>query len=283
MNDLQSTQRVRTAVVLLALACRLTLVGAVEVKPIHKLAGAELEARLPGDARAVLVQRDGLRAVISFIETRPDIFPIERPKASRLLRREEKEVVWSTWQRFLDYVVALDSVERYHAPFYRLKVAAKEDSFLIGYAAMLSKYRAAMEFIERCERNPELDKVLNDSVPELGLPAGTYAKLKFKHLNVAIASDFAAREVLMMTVSGERQPQLRQGIQLDAEYLRRIGKRVADGEACIEGDAARRAIRVAADPGRCVRVDGRHQGLSSGPLADFAGADPAAPAEASAR
>jgi hypothetical protein len=224
MNDLQSTQRVRTAVVLLSLACRLTVVGAVEVKPIHKLAGAELEARLPGDARAVMVHRDGLRAVIRFIETRPDIFPVERPKAPRLLPREEKEVVWSTWQRFLDYVVALDSVERYHAPFYRLKGAAKEDSFLIGYAAMLSKYRAAMEFIERCERNPELDKVLNDSVPELGLPAGTYAKLKFKHLNVAIASDFAAREVLLMTFSGERQPQLRKGIQLDAEYLWRIGK-----------------------------------------------------------
>jgi len=197
---------------------------ATEVRPIHELTKAELEARLQGDVRALRVQRQGLRSVISYIETRPDIFPTERPKESRLLRREEKEIVWNTWQRFLDYIVALDSVEQYQAQFYRLKGAAKEDSFLVGYAAMLAKYRAAMEFIERCERNPELDKVLNDPVPELGLPAGTYAKLKFKYLNVAIATDFAAREVLMKTFSGERQPELRTGIRSDADYIWRVGK-----------------------------------------------------------
>src|SRR4051812_30069576 len=135
------------------------------------------------------------------MESHPELFPANRPRTSRLLRREEKEIVWSTWQRFLDYIVALDSIEHYHAQFYRLKGAAKENSFLIGYAAMLAKYRAAMEFIERAEHNPELDKVLNDAVPELGLPVGTYAKLKFKYLNVAVGTDFAAREVLMKTFS----------------------------------------------------------------------------------
>lgn len=197
---------------------------AAEMKPIHKLPKAELEARLPGDAHALRIHRQGLRSVINYIETRPDLFPTERPKEPRLLRREEKEIVWTTWQRFLDYIVALDSVEQYHAPFYRLKGEAKEDSFLVGYAAMLAKYRAAMEFIEHWERNPELDKVLNDPVPELGLPAGTYAKLKFKYLNIAIATDFAAREVLMKTFSGERRPELRQAIRADADHIWRAGK-----------------------------------------------------------
>ncbi|MBE0543502.1 MAG: hypothetical protein IH623_19330 [Verrucomicrobia bacterium] len=197
---------------------------AAEMKPVHKLPKAELAERLQGDARAVPVQRQGLQTVINYIETRPDIFPAEQPNESRLLRREEKEIVWNTWQRFLDYIVALDSVEQYHAQFYRLSGAAKEDSFLIGYAAMLAKYRAAMEFIEHCERNPELDKVLNDPVPELGLPAGTYAKLKFKYLNVAIATDFAAREVLMKTFSGDRRPELRKAIRSDADYLWRVGQ-----------------------------------------------------------
>jgi hypothetical protein len=66
--------------------------------------------------------------------------------------------------------------------------------------------------------------VLNDPVPELGLPAGTYAKLKFKYLNVAIATDFAAREVLMKTFSGERRPELRKAIRADADYIWRTGK-----------------------------------------------------------
>jgi hypothetical protein len=161
------------------LACAGPLLSAVEVKPIHKLSKAELDARLEGDARATQVEREGLRSVISYMESHPDLFPANQPRTSRLVRREEKEIVWNTWQRFLDYIVALDPIEQYHAQFYRLKGAAKENSFLIGYAAILAKYRAALEFIERVEHDPELDKVLNDAVPELALPAGTYAKLKF--------------------------------------------------------------------------------------------------------
>jgi permuted papain-like amidase YaeF/Yiix C92 family enzyme len=222
--DLPGVQLVKTTIILFTVACACALLPAAEVKPIHKLSKAELEARLEGDSRTIQVQRPGLRSVISYMESRPDVFPANRPKTSRLLRREEKEIAWNTWERFLDYIVALDSIEQYHAQFYRLKGAAKEESFLIDYAAMLAKYRAALEFIERAEHNPELDKVLNDPVPELGLPAGTYAKLKFKYLNVAIATDFAAREVLMKTFSGDRQPELRKSIRSDADYIWRVGK-----------------------------------------------------------
>src|SRR6185503_18346093 len=213
------SERVKTVNILLTFACSCAVLPAAEIKPIYKLSRAELESRLEGDARAVQVQRQGLRSVISYVESRPDLFPANPPRTSHLLRREEKEIVWNTWQRFLDYIVALNAVERYHAPFYHLKGAAKEESFLIGYAAMLAKYRAAMEFIERAEHNPELDKVLNDPVPELGLPGRTYAKLKYKYLNVAIATDFAAREVLMKTFFGERQPELRKSIRSDADHI----------------------------------------------------------------
>ena len=214
----------KTTIILFALACAGGWAPAAEIQPIHKLSKAELEARLEGDMRATQVQRQGLRSVISYVESRPDLFPTNQLKASSLLRRGEKEAVWNTWQRFLDYLVALDSVEQYHAPFYRLKGAAREDSFVVGYAAMLAKYRAAMEFIERVEHHPELDKVLNDPVPELGLPAGTYAKLKFKYLNVTMATDFAARQALMKTFAGERQPELRRAIGSDADYIRRVGQ-----------------------------------------------------------
>ena len=195
-----------------------------EIKPIQKLVRAELDARLTNDARAVLLHRDGLRSVIDFVEAQPDLFPAETPKESRLLRREEKEIAWNTWQRFLDYLLALDSLEQYHAGFYRLKDADREDSFLIGYAALLAKYRAALEFIARADHNPELDKVLNEPVPEIGLPAGTYAKLKFKYLNVAIATEFAAHEVMLKTFSGNRQPALRQAIAADAAYVWKTGR-----------------------------------------------------------
>src|SRR5438105_302809 len=80
--------------------------------------------------------------------------------------------------------------------------------YLAGTAAMLARYRAALEFIARTGQNPELDKVLNDPVPELGLPGDTYARLKFKNLNVAMATQFGARQILLKTFSGPHQPAL---------------------------------------------------------------------------
>ena len=198
-------------------------VGA-EVKPLQRLSPLELEVRQRRDAQSVQMHRQGLRAVITFMQSRPNLFPASRLTESHLLRREEKEVVWTTWQRFLDYVVALDSTERYHARFLRLKGDAREDAFLIGYAAMLAQYRAALEFIERAENHAELDKILNEPVPEIGLPAGTYAKLKFRFLNVAIATDFAARETALQTFTGNRQPALRAAIREDAAQVWAAGK-----------------------------------------------------------
>lgn len=195
-----------------------------EIKPLSKLDKAELTARLQTDTRSVQVQRDGLQTVIRYLDSRPDLFPATQLKESKLLRREEKLEVWNAWQRFLDYMVGLDSIERYHASFHRLKGAAREDSFLIGYTALLAQYRAALEFIDRAERNPEWDKVLNDPVPELGLPGGMYAKLKFRFLNVAIASEYAARAVVMKTFPDNQLPDLRAAIRDDAQYVWKAGK-----------------------------------------------------------
>jgi hypothetical protein len=201
---------------------------AEEIKPIHKLTVAERQARLCADAPAVLLHRKGLQDVMRFVELQTDLFPIAERKETRLLRREEKEVVWQTWQRFLDYTMALDSTERYHANWWRLKGSAKEDAFLISYGAMLANYRAALEFIRAVELNPELDKVLNDAVPELGLPTGTYARLKFENLNARIATEFAACEVTLKTFNGGRQAELRAAIRADAEYIWKAGRGKAE-------------------------------------------------------
>lgn len=200
------------------------LASGAEIKPIHKLSGDEREARLLSDARATVLYREGLSNVIAFVELQTEIFSITKPKESRLLRREEKEVVWQTWQRFMEYTMALDSTERYHADWWRLKGDAREDSFLVSYAAMLANYRASLEFIRAAELNPELEKVLNDAVPELGLPAGTYAKLKFQNLNVRIATKFGASEVTLKTFTGGRQATLREMIKADAKYIWKAGR-----------------------------------------------------------
>lgn len=194
-----------------------------EITPVHKLDVKDRDARLVSDVKTALLLRKGLLDVIAYMDSRPDLFPASKVKQTRLLRREEKEVVWNTWKRFADYLTALSAAEEYHRNFYRLKGAAREESFLIGDAAMLAGHRAALDFIIRTERNPELDKVLNDAVPELGLPQNCYAKLKFKHLNIAIATEYAARAVTLKTFSGGRLPELRAAIREDMQVVWKSG------------------------------------------------------------
>ena len=212
----------------LILLCHVSLAFAADIKPIHKLSDSDRATRLQGDARATTVYREGLSNVIAFVELQTEIFPIAKPKGTRLLRREEKEVVWRTWQQFMEYTMALDSIERYQADWWRLKGDAKEDAFLVSYAAMLANYRASLEFIRAAEANPELDKVLNDAVPELGLPTGTYAKLKFQNLGVRIATEFAASEVTLKTFTSGRQEKLRELIKADGEYIWKAGRGKAE-------------------------------------------------------
>jgi len=216
------------ASLVLTLLFAANVLGGAELKPIHKLTPDERAARLQTDAQTTLRYREGLQAVNRSLATQPEIFPVEKIKSPRLLRREEKEVVWQTWQRFLEYTLALDSSERYHANWWRLQEAAREDSFLINYATLLANYRAALEFIRAAELNSELDKVLNDAVPELGLPVGTYEKLKFQFLNARIATEFAASEVMLKTFTGGRQPALRAAIRADADYVWRAGRGKAE-------------------------------------------------------
>ena len=168
--------------------------------------------------------RHGLKLVTDYLATQPELFPARRAGSTRLLRREEKEAVWGAWQRLLDIMVALDSLERTHRPPAGISNPAKNEDFQISYAAFLAQYRGALDFIARAENNPELDKILNDPVPELGLPGDSYARLKFRFLNVAIASEFAARDLLAQTNGEAKSTALQSAIREDSAALWQAGR-----------------------------------------------------------
>ena len=97
--------------------------------------------------------------------------PVRRRR--RMPSREAREAVWAAWQRFLDYLLALDTIGRAHQRFAELAPPEREQSFAIGHAAFVAQYRFALELLDRLDRNPDLQPLLNEPVPELGLPTGT--------------------------------------------------------------------------------------------------------------
>ncbi len=192
--------------------------------PLHKLGGKDQAARIRADLSAVHHYRQGLRSMLVFAASRPEIFPPEKPPETRLLGRQEREAVWEAWKRFLDYLVALDAVGDYHRGFYRLKDEPQKGSFQAGYAAFLARYRFALEFIDRAGNHPALDTLLNEPIPEIGLPARTYAGLKFHYLNVARAAEFLAYEATRTALRATPAAELAQGIDEDRQAIWKAGK-----------------------------------------------------------
>jgi len=195
-----------------------------ETMPLYKLDRAGQEERIAGDLKMVLIYRAGLSNTVAFAAQQTNLFNEATANKSRLPRREEKELLWQAWKSYLDYLLALDALDSSHGDWWRLSGERKEKSFTIGYAAFLAKYRFSLEFVTLAEKNPFVDTILNEPVPELGLPAGTYAKLKFRFLNAATATDFGARAVWFSTLNDKATKVLKPLIDADAEVILKSGR-----------------------------------------------------------
>src|SRR5262249_33604566 len=76
--------------------------GWAEVKPLYKLSKPEQEERIGGDLKAVMIYRQGLEAATKFALQQTNLFPAAGQAPPSLPHRDEKEVVWDTWQCYLD-------------------------------------------------------------------------------------------------------------------------------------------------------------------------------------
>jgi hypothetical protein len=213
---------VRRARRLVALA-GLSVVACAPVPPLGQLDPPAREARLASDAAAVVVYRAGLRDVVAYVDARPDLFARDPAGAPVLPSREARIAIWTAWQRFLDYTLALDSLGRAHQAFDALPSPAREQSFAIGHAAFLATYRFGVELVDRLDGNPDLHPLLNEPVPELGLPRDTYRRLRLRMLNAARATEFAALAAVDGATRDAAPPALAAGLLEDRGALWRYG------------------------------------------------------------
>lgn len=210
---------------------------------LAKLEKADLAVCQASDADAVLIYRDGLRDVIRYADSRRDLFPATTQKEPLALTPQQRDEARVVWRSFLDYQLALESIRSFHSGFFGLSKTTERDSFLITYAAFLAEYRSALELIERADRNPGHQVQLNDGIPELGVPAGAWSRMKLRFLNVAIASEFAALDALRLAYSGG-DPRLNAAIDSDRRVILAAGTGTGPKLTAIN------ALQVAKDLGK---------------------------------
>lgn len=182
------------------------------------------QKQVAADTRAFTLLRNNLKQASDFARSRPELFNPVRGRKNVLLAREDRLAIWGTWSSVLDSSAGLDQLRREHRRFDLFQDSERRNaSFAIANAAFLAGYRHALEFIALADGNPALDTVLNEAVPELGIPAGTFNRLKFRFLNVAIATEFTALQVIGKTY-GNGPPELNSAIDEDSRQIWAMGR-----------------------------------------------------------
>ena len=182
------------------------------------------EIAFENDAAAILQSRQGLVGIVAYLEGEPTLFLPERQLTRRTLTRDEREQIWHTWQSFLDHVLALDSLGQAYSDFHALdNDDDKKRAFKLAFAAFLAQYRYALDFIRITENDPTLHVVMNEPVPELGLPAGSYSEIKFRFLNVIRGAEFARLSAIDSYYGASEDADLQAAIEDDQRAIWRAG------------------------------------------------------------
>jgi hypothetical protein len=194
------------------------------LSPYVASADSNFKSKIADDTRSFGILRDNLQRASEISRSHPELFGKEKEKTSNLISREEKLSLWGMWSLILDSTAALDGIRQDHGKLYFLNDnELSNESFTLSYAAFLTEYRNALEFIDLAVKEPALDIILNESVPEFGIPAGTFDKFKFRFLNVAVATEFAALQVIDRSKSNDSK-ELRGAITLDSSKIWEMGK-----------------------------------------------------------
>lgn len=208
---------IRYLLVLALLAAFLPAQAAVDEAPIN----AQSE---DNDAKAILQARAGLRGILDFMQKNPDLFLEKRTLKKRDLSREQREQIWLTWQSYLDYVLALDSLTQRYGNYFELAdKAQRARAFKLAFTSFLANYRFALALIDVTENDPLMHVVLNEPVPELGLSADSYSQLKLRFLNVGIGAEFAALSATNLFYGDSDNTALEAALSEDKKYIWKAG------------------------------------------------------------
>ena len=186
---------------------------------------ADSQDGLSNEVMLILKMRTGLASITDYMAHRPDLFSPQKPAQLRALNAVQRQEVLDLWSRFLDYQLMLDSIWQRLREDPTSDIAQHDRAWQrVAYSAFLARYRHALDFIALSDADPALRVALNEPLPELGLPAGSYADFKFRFLNAAIATEFAALSANHRRDRDDDTDALTQALRSDERRIWQAGK-----------------------------------------------------------
>lgn len=152
---------------------------------LAQFTAAELDARARLDAERFRRMATATDRLIEESTTSPALAP--RP-AEEPLGADERRRVLELFADVLDHTLALDALARFHLDFYRTNLLTGPERharhFDLGFAAYLEKHALALALIDQTINRAQFEKLFDEGSPELGIPRGAYAQLKWSAVHL---------------------------------------------------------------------------------------------------
>jgi hypothetical protein len=181
--------------------------------------------RLQWDRESVGRCRRTMAAVLDFLSTREALFASEGRGKRHLPPASARQDLLSAWASFDDTLQALDAIAVRYKAFRSFPAESQQrEAFHLYRAAIYAGYRYALDLVALIEGNPALDVVLNEAQPALGMTADSYARFKYRYLNVLQAATFAGFEALAETYGPTQDAVLAAAVASDRGRIWAAGK-----------------------------------------------------------
>ncbi len=188
--------------------------------------------------------RRSLQDIVDYAKSNTEIFPTKKTDKKQFLNREQREIVWRTWQTFMDRLIVLDEVgEQFEVIYNKTDGVQKQQAFRISYAAFLARYHYSIEFIDFLEDYPAMHTLLNQKVPEFGIQKNLYKKVKFHYLNAFRSAEFVRLNTLHSFYGDDIDPGLAKGMDEDISFIWRAGRGIGTKQTI------KNALRILQDTG----------------------------------
>ncbi len=200
----------------------------------------QLELAFTQDEMTILRLREGLHTTLDAMNETGLFDPIAK---NQIWSRERRDLARQTWAVWTDYVLGLESISHFHRTFEELPTNSRSRSFQLHHAAFLAQYRTALDLLDRMHDDPSFDVVLNEAMPQSGLPENTLAGFKFRFLHISIAARFVTLGALNNAHSDGFTDALRLVVDEDRARIWHHGKGRGELMTLING------VNIAADVG----------------------------------
>jgi len=120
---------------------------------------------------------------------------------------EARAEIRSHWEAMLDVLVAVDRVKKFHEHFSAVSPGRQTRrharSFVLAYGAFTIQLVTGLKLVRLTENGPAARRLLDEQIPEHGIPARRFDLLRWNVLHVAAASKLAAGEAYLDALRGE--------------------------------------------------------------------------------